>query len=305
MPRHAAVLFVHGINVSTQDYAERTIQRIRNKLPKALRPHVTFSAAFWADIVRPHQRAFFEKARNAADLRQTLSRRLALEGLGDAAAYQKTPKRFDAPYFRIQKKVREAIEALDTPGDPGRPLIVIGHSLGCHILSSFIWDVNTIKQYTAEELAAQDPLTREFHAKLTGGSPFCRLDTLAGIVTLGSNMPLFTFTFERQDVTPITKARPGKIPAFPGRALTGEQSRKAQWLNFYSRNDLLAYPLKPLYDLPPDYDVLSDIHVRSEGWLKSPAFLSPLNAFAAHTGYEKNATVVRSTAKLIQNIIET
>jgi hypothetical protein len=33
--------------------------------------------------------------------------------------------------------------------------------------------------------------------------------------------------------------------------------------------------------------------------------LSPLNAFAAHTGYEKNAAVVRATAKLIQDVIET
>ncbi len=305
MPRQVAVLFVHGINVSTQDYAERAIQRIKNKLPKALRSNATFYAAFWADIVRPHQRAFFEKARNAADLKQTLSRRLALEGLGDAAAYQKTPKRFDAPYFQIQRKVREAIEALDTPGDPARPLIVIGHSLGCHILSSFIWDVNNIKQYTSEELAKQEPLTREFHAKLIGGSPFCRLDTLAGIVTLGSNMPLFTFTFERHNVIPITKAWPGKIPAFPGRALTSEQARKARWLNFYSRNDLLAYPLKPLYDLPPEYDVLSDIPVCSEGWLKAPAIFSPLNAFAAHTGYDRNRTVVKATARMIQDVIET
>ena len=301
MPRPVAVLFVHGIGVSTQDYAEPMIQRIRRRLPKAVRPHVVFGSAFWADIVRPHQRHFFQKAQHAADLRDSTYRRFALEGLGDAAAYQKTPKRIDAPYFKIQAKVRDALHALDVATDPARPLIVVGHSLGCHILSSFIWDVNSVKQYAADDLAKQDDKTRDFYNMLTSGSPFRRLDTLAGIVTMGSNMPLFTFTFERGDVTPITKARPGKVPAFPGPGLSNATATKAHWINFYSRNDLLAYPLKPLYDLGPDCKLLDDVPVRAEGFWKSQ-LPSPLNAHAAHTGYERNRQVLRDTARLISSI---
>lgn len=305
MARHVSVLFVHGINVSTQDYATGAKERIRRALPKSLRPFVSFGSAFWADIVRPHQTAFFERVRSKADIKPTLARRLALEGLGDAAAYQKTPKRLDAPYFRIQRRVGDALKALDSPGDPERPLIVIGHSLGCHILSSFIWDVNNIKQLTEDELKAQDPATREYHGVLSSGSPFRRFDTLAGIVTMGNNMPLFTFTFERHDVTPITKARPGKVPAFPGRALAAGLSNKSRWLNFFSHNDLLAYPLKPLYELGDDYRLMQDIAVQSEGWWRSSPLLSPLNAFAAHTRYDRHPIVVGATARLIQDIIET
>lgn len=303
MARSVAILFVHGINVSTQDYAQGAIERIRNRLPKALRKEATFASAFWADIVRPHQRAFFERARGAAGLTPSAARRFALEGLGDAAAYQKTPKRYDAPYFRIQRKVRDALQSLDTNADPTRPLIVVGHSLGCHILSSFIWDVNNIKQAPDEELAG-DKLAAQFHASLRQGSPFLRLDTLAGIVIMGSNMPLFTFTFERGDVIPVTKARAGKLPAFPGRALPPELVKKARWLNFYSRNDLLGYPLRPLYEMGPQEALLTDIEVRSEGWFASPALFSPLNAVRAHTRYDRNSRVLKETARLIQDIIE-
>lgn len=303
MPRDVSILFVHGINVSTQDYAQPAIERVRNKLPKTLRQHAKFGSAFWADIVRPHQRAFFERARGAAGLTRSAARTFALEGLGDAAAYQKTPKRYDAPYFRIQGKVREALLALDSEADPSRPLIVIGHSLGCHILSSFIWDVNNIKQAKEADLAG-DQLTQQFHKALLAGSPFQRLDTLAGIVTMGSNMPLFTFTFDRKDVMPITKARPGRTPAFPGGRLSPEIAQRARWLNFFSRNDLLGYPLKPLYELGDDHTLLQDIPVRSEGLLASIAIPSPFNAIRAHTRYDRNRRVVRQTAKLIQDIIE-
>lgn len=303
MPRDVSILFVHGINVSDQNYAQPAIERLRKRLPKAIRHHAKFGSAFWADIVRPHQRAFFERASGAAGLTRSAARTFALEGLGDAAAYQKTPKRYDAPYFRIQAKVREALLALDSVADPSRPLVVIGHSLGCHILSSFIWDVNNIKQANAADFGG-DKLTEKFQKALMEGSPFQRLDTLAGIVTMGSNMPLFTFTFERKDVMPITKARPGRIPAFPGRSLSPELAQRAKWLNFFSRNDLLGYPLKPLYELGDDHTLLQDIPVRSEGLLASIAIPSPFNAIRAHTRYDRNRQVLRKTAKLIQDVIE-
>ena len=304
MARPVSVLLVHGINVSSQDWADPLIGRIKDRLPRDLAAITHCEAAFWANICRPHQKNFLQRAQYAGDIRLNNSRRFALEGLGDAAAYQKTPRRFEAPYYLIQKRVREALDRLDAKDDPNRPLIVIGHSLGCHILSSFIWDVNNIKQLSASDIQQQDPLVEKFHDVLRSGSPFRRLDTLAGFVTMGSNMPLFTFTFERHDVTPITRARPGKAAAFPGAALTDAQKARARWLNYFSRNDLLAYPWRPLYNMKAEETALQDIHVCSEGWLKSSPLFSPFNAIAAHTRYDRNAKVLQGTADLIRSIIE-
>lgn len=305
MPRHVSVLFVHGIGVDNPNYADGMIKAIKKRLKK-LGAYAHCVPAYWGGIVRTRQQVFFESAQSAAGLADTKSRRLALQGLGDAAAYQKTQSRFDAPYYKIQECVRDTIKELDAGDDPSRPLIVIGHSLGCHILSSFIWDVNNIKQYTAEDLKNLDskkdtPILR-YHEKLASYSPFRKLETLAGIVTMGSNMPLFTFTFEKKDVTLITKARPGKSPAFPGRSLDATTAAKAQWLNYYSRNDLLGYPLRPLYALGEEEKILHDREVRSEGLLMSFA-PSPINAFAAHTGYFRNGDVINGATGLIRDII--
>ena len=128
------------------------------------------------------------------------------------------------------------------------------------------------------------------------------LDTFAGLVTLGSNMPLFTFTFGPTKVFPITSAPPGLAPAFPGRALDGATASRARWLNFYSRNDLLGYPLKPLNTSYNNEPRLTDQAVCAEGWFRSKFFPSPLDALAAHSGYWTNRTVINETVRLIEDV---
>ena len=85
-------------------------------------------------------------------------------------------------------------------------------------------------------------------------SPFRRLDTLAGIVTMGNNMPLFTFTFGPKRVRPITVApeirrvandpdapESVKFSRLPGAALPEPLRTDAQWLNFYGKRDCLGF----------------------------------------------------------------
>ncbi len=151
-----------------------------------------------------------------------------------------------------------------------------------------------------------DQKMQEFAAYMREGSPFRRLETLAGFVTMGCNMPLFTFTFGPDKIVPITKARtPTDHPAFPGVGLQANVKSKARWLNFYSRNDLLGYPLKPLNGAYAAEPLISDIPVVSEGRLKR--FLcSPypaLATYAAHTGYWTHRAVIRGTVELLTDLI--
>ena len=136
--------------------------------------------------------------------------------------------------------------------------------------------------------------------------PFRRLETLAGFVTMGCNMPLFTFTFGPDKIVPITTGRtPTDHPAFPGIGLPPNVKTKAQWLNFYSRNDLLGYPLKPLNGAYAAEPRITDIPVVSAGRLKR-LLCSPypaLATYAAHTGYWTHRPVIRRTAALLTDII--
>jgi hypothetical protein len=315
MPRHVAVIFVHGIFAEGFSYAEPMRAGVLRLLPRELQPYVTFDSVFWAHEVRGRQRTLMQNVRAHADVVDNHLRRFLIEGLGDAAAYQKTRHRENSMYYDVHASIGKVLDRMDVPGRAEQPLVFIGHSLGCHIISSFVWDLNKLKQRTAADIQSEpdEAIRREWKAvqppdaatSHKGASPFRRLDTLAGLVTLGSNMPLFTFTFGPDRVYPITAAPPGRDlkPAFPGAALPQPLYDKARWLNFYSKRDLLGFPLKPLNPAYSSEQRLHDISVRTETLTsRTVPYWSHLKA---HTGYWTNPTVLRETATLIREIAET
>ena len=306
MPRHVAVVFVHGIFAEGLSYAEPMRTGLLRLLPRELQPYVTFDSVFWAHEVRGRQRNLMQNVRAHADVVDNHLRRFLIEGLGDAAAYQKTRHRENSMYYKVHASIGQALERLNAPDRTDQPLVLIGHSLGCHIISSFVWDLNKLKQRTADSIQSEpDSAIKDEWQKLQGASPFRRLDTFAAFVTLGSNMPLFTFTFGPERVYPITAVPPGSDlkPAFPGTALPQPLYDRARWLNFYSKRDLLGFPLKPLNPAYGSEQRLHDIPVRTETLTsRTVPYWSHLTA---HTGYWKNPTVVRQTATLIQEIAET
>jgi hypothetical protein len=113
----------------------------------------------------------------------------------------------------------------------------MAHSLGCHMISNYIWDIQRVRE-----------ADREWIEEL---GPFERMQTLAGMITFGCNIPLFTFACRR--VVPI---------AFPAKELPKAIRDKAKWLNFFDPDDVLGFPLKPInkaYDTVVDADI--DINV--------------------------------------------
>ncbi|MBS0240939.1 MAG: hypothetical protein JSS20_02095 [Proteobacteria bacterium] len=306
MPRDIAVVFVHGIYAENSNYSNPMRERLVAALPPRLRPYLNFRPVFWGDIVRPHTQHYLHRAASIADLRINARRRFIVEGLGDAAAYQKTRNRDNSVYYKIQGKITEALGELDSVEDPARPLVFICHSLGCHIASSYAWDVSRLRQLSDTELNEWDDseVTSFVHA-LRRWSPLRRLDSFAGLVTMGSNMPLFTFTFGPENVFPITRTKgDGRRPAFPGDRLSESTRRRARWLNFYSPSDLLGYPLRPLNHLYNEEERLEDVVVQSEGRLRSWFMPNVLNAIPAHLGYWTHPVVIRRTADLLASIIE-
>lgn len=305
MAQPVAIVFVHGIHTFAPGYHAGMQSAIEACLPKRVRDVATFRSVFWAERVRQRQKEYLDEAAKSRLFPVTPYRSLVVQGLGDAAAYQKTKSFRNSCYYEIQSDIRAVLETLDGDGQPNRPLIFIGHSLGCHIVSSFIWDVNTIKNWDDARLAQEGDDIREFADYLKNGSPFRRLDTLAGLVMMGSNMPLFTFTFGPSRILPITTSRdPNTPPAFPGRDIDADMRARTRWLNFYSRNDLLGYPLKPLNEAYANEPLLDDIEVASEGMLlRALGYLSqPMVAYHAHTGYWNNRRVVRGAADLISSL---
>jgi hypothetical protein len=121
---------------------------------------------------------------------------------------------------------------------------------------------------------------------------------------MGSNMPLFTFTFGPDRVFPITyDFQDGRRAAFPGQGLSAHTLAQSRWINFYSANDLLGYPLKPLNAAYAAESCIEDRRVYSEGWLRAHLLPSNFNVMRAHLRYWMNPTVIRQSAALISRIM--
>lgn len=306
MARDIVVAFVHGIYSDDASYSTPMQQRLNRALPAHLRPHVKYAPVFWGDIVRPHTRNFLHQLSAQARMRPSLARRFIVEGLGDAAAYQKTRNRNNSAYYLVQEKITDALKRVDALDDPSRPLVFIAHSLGCHIVSSYAWDFARMRPMTDEELSQWDDReVTSFVRAMRRWSPMRRLETFAGLVTMGSNMPLFTFSFGPENVFPITRSKDeGRKPAFPGAALPSHVAAQARWLNFYSRKDLLSYPLKPLNNAYRDEPRIEDIVVRTDPLWARVFLPGALGAPRAHSGYWTNAVVIRRTADLLASLVE-
>jgi hypothetical protein len=307
MPRHVGIVFVHGILGNEFDFAAKMEHRLRQRLSRELQDFVHFRSVFWAGTVREHQRDYFGRASNTGFMWHKRLRRYVIEGLGDAAAYQKTHHRKNSVYYEVQSLFSDKIGTLDTRGREAMPLIFVGHSLGCHVISSYLWDINKLTQRSEADVTSWGDVDElALWRELKDATPLRRMKTLAGIVTLGCNMPMFTFTFGPDAVYPITSGVPlsnGEMgqPAFPGAELPEPLKEKARWLNYYSKTDLLGFPLKALNDQYRNAEKIHDICVASE----SPWYIPYFWCLWAHTGYWTNGTVLRDTTQLIRDIAET
>jgi hypothetical protein len=307
MPQHVAVVFVHGIFAKTIQYSAPMQAQLLKLLPKELRRYVDFEEVFWASQVRGRQTAYMKNAKIDADIVENKLRTLLIQGLGDAAAYQKTRQRENSIYYQVHDEINKTLGRYDARIHKNTPLVFIGHSLGSHIISSYVWDLNRLKQKSEDEIESEDDQVRRLYEEMKHATDFRRLDTLAGLVTFGSNIPLFTFTFGAARIYPLTRAPSDRAggtlkPAFPGDKLPAALQQNAQWLNFYSKRDVLGYPLKPLNEYFGAEPRIEDICVRSESRISR--ILPYWSNISAHTGYWTNATVLSRTAALIRNIVE-
>lgn len=298
MSRRIAIVTVHGINTSGAGYSALFKRNLVKALPSDLRSRMMFREVVWADILRGRQNDFLQRG-NQMRLRSASLRRLVVEALGDAAAYQKTARLDNSAYYRIQMRVLEMLEDLEVDSAEDPLVVMVGHSLGCHIISSFAWDLNRWKNVSENDFADQEPQVIEFIRRVRAGRPVRRLDTFAGFLTLGCNIPLFTFTFGPDRVYPITQT-PSKIwsPAFPGRGLEAHFAKTARWTNVYSKRDPLGFPLKALNSRYQDEERIHDIEHAVEGWLSLPL----ASTYAAHVNYWNSGFVAKKAAELVSDL---
>ena len=237
MSAKLGVLIIHGVGSQDQNFAEPMKKILKGKISDY--DEICWESVWWAPALSKREKdlldkLFPEENRPHCCLRLGYwifkLRTFVVNYAGDATAYRYMPdsdnqtnkkKKTNETYKNIHKIVHESIVALkanlDNKDNKDKPVIVIAHSLGSVIMSDYIWDRQNNK-----------------NTALYGATPFERMETLVGLITFGSPIPLFTLAYD-----PVVSI---KFPPFFAENLKS----KAKWLNFYDDDDVLGWPLKPL-----------------------------------------------------------
>ena len=146
---------------------------------------------------------------------------------------------------------------------------MISHSLGSVIASNFFYDL----QFSS----------RGHRLVVDPEAPLERGELLTLFYTLGTTLPLWSMRYRDFD-------RPIEVPSVQLKhyhdRLLGE------WVNFYDKDDILAYPLKGINE---EYDrtVRNDISVNVGNWLTS---WNPLS----HSGYFYSKPILEYIASSLE-----
>jgi hypothetical protein len=239
MASEIGVLIVHGMGAQEPDFADGFIAEMQGRLLRlGIAPErVAWRAGWWADTMKQREDDLWNELSSQHTLRYESARRFVISHFGDALAYQRMPTQGMDVYRTIHARIRQHLAALRAEMGGDKPIVVLAHSLGSAIVSNYVWDEQ--KTPTPNTTAVE------------------RMETLAGLVTFGSNIPLFTLCLD--EVVAIR---------FPVPTVSGTLRDASRWLNFFDADDVLGYPLRPL---SPSYRdaVSADLQINVGSLLRS------------------------------------
>lgn len=280
MAAKLGVLIIHGIGTQDSDFADPTIKKLKRQLDdlEIKQNEVQWQTIHWAPVLDKKQTEIWQALSSDNDLDYTVLRKFVINVLGDAVAYQRVPGQArETIYDEIHAIIHQSIKTLRQALGSDKPLVILAHSLGCYMISNYIWD----RQQGIEQ-------------QVYGNNAFERVETLAGIVTFGCNIPLFMLAY--RDIEPITFPSSMLEAYFPDDTPRAKLVSAARWLNFYDPDDILAYPLRPL---SPQYakTVNRDIAINTGGIFAS---WNP----SSHTQYWTDNSLIEPAAKLIGDLLK-
>lgn len=245
MPKTLGVLTVHGMGDQKPDYAKPMIKELHDRIfgesISIEDSGIAWEAGHWADAIQPAQNQLWEDLSDNPKMSYTKLRQFVISYLGDAIAYQRVGSSNSARmdyYEKFHQSINGSLKNLRQQlGDDDKPLIVIAHSLGSVIMSNYIWDV---QKEDKEDVK---------------GTPFECMETLAGLITFGSTIPLFALAYnQRQNI----QFPPENIENYFPDASSNGVKQVIKWINFFDADDVLGYPIQPLgvgYEMVDDREV--------------------------------------------------
>ncbi len=282
------VLVLHGMGEQKEDFADPFVRDVRKRLERASEA-VCFEPVWWASVLQQRETDLLGRLPSPeTPLDWRWLRRLVMHYLADAVAYQRVPtsdgrqntyEEIHAVVGRSLHRLRDQLRRGAPPDAREAPLVVVAHSLGSHIASNYLWDL-------------QHPRPDNF-TKPVADNPFERAETLAGMVTFGCNIPLFTLA--HKELVPIDFPSPTLAEHFPPGTQADRLAKAARWQNFYDKDDVLGYPLQ---GLSPQYGQRVEDRAINSG--------NPLTHWnpLSHNEYWSDNDVIEPVARLIKDLLD-
>jgi hypothetical protein len=282
------VVIVHGMGDPEPGFADALIEGVSRRL-RADAAAVAFEPCFWSDILQAGQDEIWSRLHRArAPMRLAFLRRWVVANLGDPTGYLSGYERQGIPVMHlVHQRFAQSLAAVERRlGDPaGSPVLVLAHSLGTVVVTNYLWNLERAAGEVGTGAASSMYASaREVARQPFGASPIQRLETLAGIVTFGCNIPLF-----------LPPVPPYECVRFPRPGLPAHLRAAARWVNVYDPFDLLAYPLNELWD-EAHGTVIEDVPLE----VGLPGIsMTPLS----HMGYWADGAFHRMVARVIRSVL--
>lgn len=240
--KDAALITLHGMGKDKKGYYDGLEEGLKKRLGHDEWRRISFQNVLYAPILQKPQselwRAIISASEN--DIDATKLRQFFLFGFGDAGSLEYSAYHDMKKYIKVQQEIQRALSDayIEMGEDKSKPVVIIAQSLGCQVLSNYLWDSQKGK-YIFKNPAGIDADKLEF----------LRLKSLRNLFTTGCNIPLFISGINESD-----------------RKCFKKPNNKFQWDNYYDPDDVLGWPLR---QLGKTYEFIRDHHVNAGGLLTS------------------------------------
>jgi hypothetical protein len=277
MAAKLALLIVHGMGDTAPDFYEELIVPLRTRLQGAWN-RIAWRPVYYQPVLQRNERAIFERMR--PQLRWEGLRELMLFGLSDAASLEHKKELALSPYWQTQRLILQLLDELfDESGGLEVPLAIVAQSLGCQVMSNYIWDAQQSRAYAGIWSTPLDDGVPDDSPR----DRFRRTRSLRLLMTTGCNIPVFVAGHGA--IEPIDRS---KLAA------------GFRWINQFDPDDVLGWPLA---QLSAAYAALVEDHtVNASG----DTLLGRVKALTpySHTQYWSTASVLDRIADEMKEVLE-
>lgn len=243
MEKNIALITLHGMG----DYKPNYFDKLHDKLSSKLGldwSKVSFQPIQYQPILQNNQNNIWQRM-NKFPLDGGILRQFLLYGFSDAGSLEYSARsNISDQYIQVQKEIIRSLDKayLDLEDD-NKPVIIIAQSLGCQVISNYLWDAdNGLGIFNGMEPDGTEEQKN-----------FRRLKTCKHLITTGCNIPMFVGGLD-----PIHAIR--------------KPNSNFTWDNYFDRDDVLGWPLSPL---SPSYDsIVVDHEINAGGLFSSWSVLS-------------------------------